>query len=115
MNDMNENIIVEEEPEITEESVELEESGEDTVEEAIDELPVEDVQTLKAELDELKFQLEQSRTMYDKLHAECMEFSSLYPDVPLSSIPDKIWESAKAGRDGNKGRRVVERSGKKKK
>ena len=56
-----------------------------------------DIGALKEELETLKFQLEQSRAMYDKFHAECLEFSSLYPDVPLSSIPDKIWESTRAG------------------
>ena len=56
-----------------------------------------DATALKAELDSLKLQLEESRAMYDRLHSECMEFSSLYPGVPLSSIPDSIWNSVKSG------------------
>ena len=86
---MNENTVIEAEADMTAPEVEV-------LEEAND-IPAEDVQALKAELDELKLQLEHSRTMYDKLQVECMEFSSLYPDVPLSSIPDNIWESTKAG------------------
>ena len=66
--------------------------------EAPEEAPsVDDISALKAELEDLKLQLEQSRAMYDKFHAECLEFSSLYPDIPLSSIPDNIWESTRAG------------------
>ena len=58
---------------------------------------VEDIASLKAELSSLKLQLEESRSMYDRLHGECMEFSNLYPNIPLSSIPDSIWESARSG------------------
>ena len=83
---MNENDIITEEI-VLEESVPTEEPSVD----------VEDIGALKEQLSALKEELEQSRAMYDRFHAECMEFSQLYPTVSLSSIPDSIWESVKSG------------------
>ncbi len=89
MNDMNESIITEEE-----EAVKTEETVEEIAEES---LTAADVDLLKAEVESLKLQLEESQSMYDRLHGECIEFSDLYPDVPLSSIPDSVWNSTRAG------------------
>lgn len=55
------------------------------------------VKSLKEELAALKGKLEENRTLYEKLHAECAEFSELYPDVPISALPDDIWKSFRAG------------------
>ncbi len=86
MNENNENVI----EDINEENTEaLEETAPAEAEASID--------SLKAEINSLKLRLEESQLMYDKLHGECMEFSNLYPDVPLSSIPDSVWNSARAG------------------
>ena len=86
-----------------------EQLSEETNEELIPEEPVaeapeeaaplsaDDARALKEELESLKLQLEESRSMYNRLHGECMEFSSLYPDVPLSTIPDSIWGSVRSG------------------
>ena len=52
---------------------------------------------LKAELDALKKKLADSRAFYARLEGECAEFSSLYPDVPLASLPDTIWQSVRSG------------------
>ena len=90
MNDMNESIITEAEEETVEEAVEA-------TDEVAEDLTPDDVDVLKAEIEALKLQLEESQSMYDRLHGECMEFSSLYPDVPLSSIPDSVWNSTRAG------------------
>ena len=57
----------------------------------------EDIKALKEQLAALQLQLEESRAMYDKFHADCMEFSQLYPSVSLSSIPDSIWDSVRSG------------------
>lgn len=78
----------------------MNETTESIIEEEIEEAvtsPEEDISALKAELDSLRSQLEMSRAMYDRLHGECIEFANLYPGVPLSSIPDSIWESTKTG------------------
>ena len=86
MNENNENVI----EDINEENTEaLEETDQAEAEDSVD--------SLKAEINSLKLRLEESQLMYDKLHGECMEFSNLYPDVPLSSISDSVWNSARAG------------------
>ena len=52
---------------------------------------------LKAELDTLRRELADSRAFYSRLEGECAEFSELYPSVPLSTLPDSIWQSVKKG------------------
>lgn len=32
-----------------------------------------------------------------RLGRECAEFHDLYPDVPLSSIPDEAWDAVRSG------------------
>ena len=60
------------------------------------ELP-EVIEALKNEISELRAKLEQSRAVYGRMSAELIEFSELYPEVSVASIPDGIWESARAG------------------
>ena len=76
---------------------EVAEEATEAITEETDTPSADEVSALKAELDDLRSQLEMSRAMYDRLHSECIEFASLYPGVPLSSIPDSIWESTKTG------------------
>ena len=57
----------------------------------------EEINRLRSEIGELRKMLADSQAMYDRMHVECAEFSSLYPDVSLSSLPDSIWESVKKG------------------
>lgn len=104
MNEINESVIVDTEAELAADTEAVEPVTEITDEpgeavEAAENSPSEpdEIRALRSELDELKLQLDQSRAMYDRLHAECMEFSQLYPDVPLSTVPDNIWASARAG------------------
>lgn len=52
---------------------------------------------LKEELDKLKSELENSRAAYDRLSSECADFSELYPDIPVTSLPDSVWKSFKSG------------------
>lgn len=56
-----------------------------------------DVLVLRAEIDSLKRELEESRAFYARLDVECAEFSSLYPDVSITSLPDVVWQSVKKG------------------
>ena len=79
------------------ESITEELNEEITEEPKAEEIPEEDTQALKEEIESLRLQLEESRSMYDRFHGECMEFSSLYPSVPLSTIPDSIWASVRSG------------------
>ena len=56
-----------------------------------------ELEALKSELKLLRAQLEGERALYGRLSAECAEFSNLYPTVPLSELPDGVWESVKKG------------------
>ena len=56
-----------------------------------------ELDSLRAEVSALRAQLEGERAFYGRMTAECAEFSELYPSVPLSSVPDTIWESVKRG------------------
>ena len=55
------------------------------------------IEALQNEIKALKEALEESHAIYNKLSSELIEFSELYPEVSLASIPDGIWESTKAG------------------
>ena len=55
------------------------------------------IEALQNEIKALKEALEESHLIYNKLSSELIEFSELYPEVSLASIPDSIWESARAG------------------
>ena len=35
--------------------------------------------------------------LYGRLSKECEEFSELYPSIPVTAIPDSIWQSFKSG------------------
>ena len=61
----------------------------------------------KSELDDLRGQLNQLRQELDartarlvqmeQLEQQYAEFSALYPDTPISSIPEEVWQSVKGG------------------
>lgn len=93
---MNENETVTEDI-IDEELPSLEEEQAPDIPEEEPSIEIEDIKALKEQLASLQLQLEESRAMYDKFHADCMEFSQLYPSVSLSSIPDSIWDSVRSG------------------
>ena len=81
-----------------EENVEIESSS--TIEESEkdeDKPDAAEVAYLKAELESLKKELSESRAFIDRMESECSEFSSLYPGVPLSTLPDSVWKSVKSG------------------
>ncbi len=64
---------------------------------APDESTPNELEALRAEVSSLRAQLEGERALYGRMSTECAEFSELYPTVPLSEIPDSIWESVKLG------------------
>ena len=94
MNEIYENEAVEEMTEesiIDLEAVEEEKAPEETPSDA------ETIELLREELTSLKKELEDTRTAYGRLSKECEEFSELYPSVPVTAIPDSIWQSFKSG------------------
>ena len=52
---------------------------------------------MKAELESLKKELADTRSLYARLESECSEFGELYPEISLSSLPDSVWQSVKGG------------------
>ena len=90
---------ISDENEEAEETLEITEENEETPEAAEEEAKPDanEIAYLKAELDSLKRELAESRAFYSRLEVECSEFSELYPDVRLSSLPDSIWQSVKSG------------------
>ena len=76
----------------------LPEETEPSLPEVEDDIPdLTEVLALRAELDSLKRELEENRAFYSRLDGECAEFSSLYPDVSIISLPDTVWQSVKKG------------------
>ncbi len=74
------------------------ETAEPTLPEVDSDMPdLTEVLALRAELDSIKRELEESRAFYARLDVECAEFSSLYPDVSITSLPDSVWQSVKKG------------------
>ena len=55
------------------------------------------IRALKEELETLKGELQNSRAAYERLSSECADFSELYPDVSVTSLPDSVWTSFKSG------------------
>lgn len=93
MNEIYENEAVEE---LTEEALNTEAVEN---EEASEEIPsaAETIAILREELTSLKKELEDTRIAYGRLSKECEEFSELYPSIPVTAIPDSIWQSFKSG------------------
>lgn len=57
----------------------------------------EHIKMLKDEINRLQLELSNTRTAYERLSGECEEFAELYPDIPVTSLPDSIWKSFKSG------------------
>ena len=52
---------------------------------------------LLAELARLRQELELRRQASARLEQDCGEFLRLYPEVPLSEVPEEIWDEARRG------------------
>ena len=52
---------------------------------------------LRAELNRLREELTRKQEVTLRLGRECAEFRDLYPDVPLSAIPDETWDAVRSG------------------
>lgn len=59
--------------------------------------PVDELSTLRQQLDELRERFEQQRTAMERMSRECDEFCELYPDRPLASLPREVWDSVRNG------------------
>ena len=62
------------------------------------ELPQEDdVEALREEISLLRRSLEEKNMAYERMSREIGEFSELFPDKNVSSLPDSVWESVRNG------------------
>ena len=57
----------------------------------------ESVELLKNELDALRTELEEKKKVFERMSREIGEFSEIFPEKSVNSIPDSVWESVKAG------------------
>lgn len=59
--------------------------------------PTESVDALKAELDRLRAELEESRAINQKISDDISEFHRLFPSIELGSIPDEVRDGVRSG------------------
>lgn len=52
---------------------------------------------LREELTRLREELARKEAVSFRLGRECAEFRDLYPDIPLSAIPDAVWDAVRDG------------------
>ncbi|MBQ7347182.1 MAG: hypothetical protein IJW55_04435 [Clostridia bacterium] len=55
------------------------------------------MEQLRTELRELRRALDERDAFFGRLGKECEEFSALYPDASLSSLPDSVWDDVRRG------------------
>jgi hypothetical protein len=70
------------------------------VTELVDEVPSDEISSLRAEIDALKSELSKRDELdraHSRMNTELKEFSEYFPDTELTSIPDEIWERVKNG------------------
>ena len=73
------------------------EAPENEEEAANNEAEESEVELLKKELDTLRTELEEKKKVFQRMSREIGEFSEIFPEKSVSSIPDSVWESVKAG------------------
>lgn len=72
----------------------------DTTDTEADETPIKEADetaVLRGELEALKIELEEKKKTFERMSREIGEFSEIFPERSVSSIPDSVWESVKAG------------------
>lgn len=107
---MNEEIITREDEVVATEDVVSEEVVTETVTEADDtqdelsapeeETPLKETseaELLRAELEALRTELEEKKKVFERMSREIGEFSEIFPERSVNTIPDSVWESVKAG------------------
>ena len=52
---------------------------------------------MQGELTRLEERIAEREATYRRLERECAEFRELYPETPLSALPDKVWADVQAG------------------
>ena len=83
--------------EITEAPCEAPEAEEATADTSPELFYVKHVKKLQDEIDKLRLELSTTRAAYERLSGECEEFTELYPNLPVTALPDSVWSSFKSG------------------
>ena len=107
MNDIISEPVEKIEEEIADESISEtadEESTEENLPEAQEEESIEadsvekdELASLREELCRLRAELEERKNSLERLGKEISEFSELFPNEPLTALPDSVWESVRGG------------------
>ena len=66
-------------------------------EQAVAESDAERAARLEGELADLRASIDAERAQNSRMLGEYSEFSELFPDVPLESVNESVWESVKKG------------------
>ena len=56
-----------------------------------------DINALKSELEALKIEFEEKKRTLERMRREIGEFSEIFPEKDVNSLPDSVWEEVKAG------------------
>ena len=56
-----------------------------------------ELEILREEVARLRGELEEKKNSLERLGNEISEFSELFPDQPITSLPDSVWESVRSG------------------
>lgn len=59
--------------------------------------PEEETAILKARIAELERMIAEKDALVARVTAECEEFEGCFPDVPIGTVPDEVWEKVHAG------------------
>lgn len=59
--------------------------------------PSESIESLKAEIDRLRTELEESRSINQRISDDISEFQRLFPNAELSSLPDEVRDGVRSG------------------
>lgn len=57
----------------------------------------EEISALRADVARLQAELQAQTAAFDRMSRECAEFTQLYPNQSISSIPKEVWESVGDG------------------
>lgn len=80
---------VTEEAESSEETVEVEDTDKDA--------PADSIESLREEIVTLKRLIAEREQERDRMMVQLSEFSAVYPDKSLESVPEEVWSSVKCG------------------
>lgn len=56
-----------------------------------------ELETLRAEVASLRAELEEKKAMAEAVTAELAEFSELFPETDVKSLPEDVWEIVRSG------------------